>query len=88
MMDTIITPADLQSAYLDGMFRGGLGVGLIIFGIIGWPATRYVLGVLTSPFTRQPPRKPVGSKFWDKYNDPHWKPDFTLEELNIGGGTK
>ena len=35
MEPTIITSADLQAAFLDGMWRGGLGIGLIIFGIIG-----------------------------------------------------
>ncbi len=87
-METIITPADLQSAYLDGMWHGGLGVGLIIFGIIGWPATRFVLGVLSRPFTRRPARKPVGSKFWDTYNDPHWKPDLALHEATPYGRKK
>ena len=79
-METIITPADLQSAYLDGMWHGGLGVALIIFGIIGWPATRFVLGVLFRPFTKKPPQVPVGSKFWNNYGDKNWKPDFAFEE--------
>jgi hypothetical protein len=79
-MDTLITPDQLREAFLDGMFRGGLGVGLIIFGIIGWPATRFVLGVIFSPFTRRPARKPVGSRFWDNYGEKSWKPDFAVTE--------
>jgi hypothetical protein len=74
-MDSIITPADLHSAYLDGLFHGALGVTLIIFGVIGWPATRYVLGVLSQPVTRKPPRVPVGSPFWDKYMSKDWRPE-------------
>jgi uncharacterized membrane protein YesL len=87
-METIITPADLQSAYLDGMWHGGLGVGLIIFGIIGWPATRYVLGVLTYPFTRRPARKPIGSAYWDKYSSPHMQTGFDFSGANLSGRKK
>ena len=87
-MDTIITPADLHAAYIDGMLHGGLGVALIIFGIIGWPATRFVLGVLAKPVTRKPARRPIGSKFWDTYNDPHWKPDMVLDEATPYGRKK
>jgi hypothetical protein len=87
-METIITPADLQSAYLDGMWHGGLGVCLIIFGIIGWPATRYVLGVLAYPFTRRSPRTPVGSPYWDKYNAPHRKQKFDFHAISTNGGKR
>lgn len=56
------------SSYISGLWHGGLGVTLIVFGIIGWPATRYVLGMLLSPFTRRFPRLPIGSKFWDRFH--------------------
>ncbi len=87
-METLITPADLQSAYFDGLWHGALGVGLIIFGIIGWPATRYVLGVLTYPFTRRSPRTPVGSPYWDKYNAPHRKPGLDFHAMSMAGRKK
>ncbi|MDD5585338.1 MAG: hypothetical protein PHY92_00075 [Alphaproteobacteria bacterium] len=59
---------DQLSAYISGVWHGGLGITLIIFGLIGWPSTRFILGQIISPFARRWPRKPVGSRFWDKYN--------------------
>ena len=57
---------DNVSAYISGLWHGGLGVALILFGLMGWPATRYVLRLLISPFTRRFPTLPIGSKFWDR----------------------
>jgi hypothetical protein len=55
---------EITSAYLDGMWHGGLGVGLIIFGIIGWPQTRFVLRTLFGFKAKRPkPRK----MFWEQY---------------------
>ena len=81
----IITPDQLTSAYISGMWHGGLGVGLIIFGIIGWPATRYVLGVLAYPFTRRSARKPIGSAYWDKYSTPHRQSGFDFHQAKSSG---
>jgi hypothetical protein len=63
---------DLTSAYISGLWHGALGVGCIIFGIIGWPATRFVLGVLFRPFTRRPPQMPIGSRYFDKCHNANW----------------
>ena len=88
-METIITPVDLQEAYVSGMWHGGLGVTLIIFGIIGWPATRFVLGVLIYPFTRRSPRTPVGSPYWDKWNNtPPHKSRTDFHAMSMGGGRR
>jgi len=91
-MEPIITSEQLQAAYNDGLWsglwHGGLGVGLIIFGIIGWPATRYVLGVLVYPFTRRQARKPIGSPYWDKYNSPHRKAAFNFQEFSTSARKK
>jgi uncharacterized membrane protein YesL len=88
MEPTIITPLDLQAAYVSGMWHGGLGVGLIIFGIIGWPATRFVLGVIFKPFTKKEPRVPVGSKFWSNYGQKNWKPEYEFSDTSPYGRKK
>jgi hypothetical protein len=53
-MEMTITPYMVLAANLTGMIEGGLGVSLIIFGIIGWPHTRYVLLWLLGRKPRRP----------------------------------
>ena len=53
-MEMTITPYILLVANLTGMIEGGLGVSLIIFGIIGWAHTRYVLLWLLGRKPRRP----------------------------------
>jgi hypothetical protein len=62
---------EMTSVWFDGMWHGALASLLFIFAIIGWPATKLILGLIFSPFTHRAPRKPLGSKFWDQYSLPN-----------------
>jgi hypothetical protein len=61
---------DDLTIWFSGVWHGALAALLVLFGLIGWPSTRFILGQIISPFARRQPRKPVGSKFWDKYDVP------------------
>jgi len=55
---------DMTSAYISGVWHGGLGVGFIIAGIIGWPQTRFLLRLI---FGRKAERPAPRSLFWEQY---------------------
>ncbi len=55
-----------------GVIKCVIGAMLIFFGLIGWPATRFIIRLAAYPITRQVPQKPIGSKFWDKIPEPQW----------------